>query len=40
MLKECLENEEYAFAFKTKGIRVFYRIIVYGFNISTTENDK
>jgi hypothetical protein len=40
MLKECLENEEYASAFKTKRTTVFCRIFVYGFNISAAENDK
>jgi hypothetical protein len=37
ILKECLENEEYAPAFRTKGIAVFCRVFVYGFNIPTTK---
>lgn len=39
MLSECLENREYASAFKTRRLRI-HRIIVYSSNISTTKNDK
>jgi len=40
MLKECLENEEYTSASKNQRTTVFHRIIVCGFNIPTTKNDK
>jgi hypothetical protein len=39
MLKECLENEEYAEAFKTKGPQ-YSRVLVYGFNIPAAENNR
>jgi hypothetical protein len=40
MLKECLENEEYASAcIQNQRTTVFCRIIVYGFNIPAAEND-
>ena len=41
MLKECMENEEYASAsIQNQRTTVFCRIFVYGFNISAAENDK
>jgi hypothetical protein len=39
MLKECLENEEYAPAFK-RDTTVFYRIFVYSFNTPAAKDDK
>jgi hypothetical protein len=41
MLKECLENKEYASAcIQNQRATVFCRGIVYGSNISTTKNDR
>ena len=41
ILKECLEDEEYASAsIQNQRATIFCRIIVYGFNTSTTKNDK
>ena len=41
MLKECLENEEYAsICIQNQRTTVFCRIFVYGFNISAAEHDK
>jgi hypothetical protein len=40
MLTECLENEEYAAALKTKRTTEFCRVIVYGLNFPTTEDDQ
>jgi hypothetical protein len=41
MLKECLENEEYASTcIQNQRATVFCRIFVYGLNISAAENDK
>jgi hypothetical protein len=41
MLKECLENEEYAPAcIQNQRATVFCRVIVYSSNISTTKNDR
>jgi hypothetical protein len=39
MLKECLGNEEYAEAFKTKGPQSSAELLS-GFNIPAAENDK
>ena len=39
MLTECLENEEYA-GVQNQRTTGFCRVIVYGSNISTTEDDQ
>jgi hypothetical protein len=40
MLTECLENEEYAAAFKTKGQRNSAESLFISFDIPAAENDK
>jgi hypothetical protein len=39
-LRECLENEEYAAAFRSKGPQDFCRVFVNSFDIPAAENDK